>query len=547
MATEPATYATLHDYLLWLKANASTYQLDFFRWVLKGAGSVVLEAGPGSGKTWTIEHALPLIPETNGRGYPTSAQCFAFNSTIGAELKARVDALKARHSRAFAGFRAGTFHSVGFGAVCKHLGKRPSEVKTDAGKCRTICREWLGETDYGLYADFICKLVGFAKGQGVGCLEPDTDDAWYSMIHHHDLMLDSEDATEERAVDLARQLLRISNERAKGGTIDFDDQLYLVLLWKLRLWQNDWVFVDESQDTNPVRRAIAKLALRPGGRLVAVGDPRQAIYGVTGASADAMDLIRAEFNAQKMPLTVCYRCSAAVVEAVALVYPGCIEEAPGAKAGKVSNMLEADEALKLLTKDDAILCRNTAPLVSLAYAIMASGRGCRILGRDIGEGLIKLVEKMRARTIDGLVEKLGKYREREVGAHLAKGEEGKAEAVNDRCDCIDTIIANLDENSRTLPALKEKISGMFRDGNEDVLTLCTIHRSKGKEWPQVGIYRPELMPSKWARQEHQQVQERNLDWVARSRAMEHLMWIAELAAKKQRREEKKAAKLEEVL
>jgi len=82
----------------------------------------------------------------------------------------------------------------------------------------------------------------------------------------------------------ARSLIQASNESAKLGMLDFDDQLYLPLLWKLRLFQNDFVFIDEAQDTNPVRRALAKLALRPGGRLIAVGDPRQAIYGFTGAS-----------------------------------------------------------------------------------------------------------------------------------------------------------------------------------------------------------------------------------------------------------------------
>ena len=537
-------FANLNEYLLWLKGTGSKYQLDFFRWMMKGDGSAVLVAGPGSGKTWTIEHGLPLIPEMNKWGRPTSVQCFAFNSSIGAELKVRIDGLKAAHNRPFAGFRAGTFHSVGYGAVLKHLGMSPAQVKADPGKCRTICREWLGTYDYELYADFICKLVGFAKGQGVGCLVPDTDEVWYEMIAHHDLMLDSEEANEATAVEKARQLLRISNERAKGGMFDFDDQLYLVLLWKLRLWQNDWVFLDESQDTNPVRRAMAKLALRPGGRLVAVGDPRQGIYGFTGASADAMDLIKREFNAVEMPLTVCYRCDQAVVDAVAEVYPGCIEAAPGAKPGKLTDMVEVDEALKVLTNADAILCRNTAPLVALAYDILARGRGCRIMGRDIGEGLIKLIDKMRAKTIVGMLEKLEKWRQREVAAHTAKGEEGKAESINDRCECIETIVANLDENSRTLPALKTKITSMFSDGQTNVLTLGTIHKAKGKEWPQVGIYRPELMPSKWARQEHQQVQERNLDWVARSRAQHHLMWIAELQAKKQKREEKKAERME---
>lgn len=496
----------------------SPYQQAVFDFVTNGRGSAIVVAGPGSGKTKTIERCLPLIPER------AHVQMFAFNTTIGEELKARIEGLKAEFGRPFANVRAGTFHSVGFGAVAKALGKRPMEVNTDGGKLRRICREWLGEGEREMYGAFICKLVSLAKGQGVGCLVPDTDAIWYEMVAHHDLVLDHTDAEEERAVELARQLLRISNERAKQADIDFDDQLYLPLLWKLRLWQNDWVFVDEAQDTNPVRRAIAKLALRPGGRLVAVGDPRQAIYGFTGASADAMDLIKREFSCAELPLTVCYRCAPAVVASVAEVYPGCIEAAPDAAGGRVA-ALELDDALEQLGPKDAILCRNTAPVVALAYEIIASGRGCRILGRDIAEGLLNLIDSMKARGLDGLLEKLGKYEEREVAKHTARGEEGKAEGVKDRCDCIRTVAQHLHENDRTVPALKRRIEGMFQDGPAGVLTLCTIHKAKGKEWPRVAIYRPDLMPSKWARQEHQLVQERNLDWVARSRAQKELYFV----------------------
>jgi superfamily I DNA/RNA helicase len=73
------------------------------------------------------------------------------------------------------------------------------------------------------------------------------------------------------------------------------------------------------------------------------------------------------------------------------------------------------------------------------------------------------------------------------------------------------------------PALINKITELFEDKN-GVLTLCTAHKSKGREWPNVAILEPELMPGR-ARKEWQADQENNLIYVAITRAQERLIWI----------------------
>jgi len=40
----------------------------------------------------------------------------------------------------------------------------------------------------------------------------------------------------------------------------------------------------------------------------------------------------------------------------------------------------------------AILCRNTAPLISFAFSLLRRDVGCRVLGREIGQGLIALIK-----------------------------------------------------------------------------------------------------------------------------------------------------------
>lgn len=474
------------DYLHPL-ASPSSYQQEIFDRIASGRGSMVVKAVAGSGKTTTVVHSLRHVP--------------------GIDLS-RV--------------RASTFHSVGFGAVAKKLGIPFEKIETSGNKMAKIAQDRLGDDDRDMYASFCCRLVGLAKGQGVGCLRPDEPGIWHEMIAHHDLYLEDEDASVDRAVEIARKMLSASNQLSLKGVIDFDDQLYLPLLWRLRLWQNDLVYVDEAQDTNPVRRAIAKLALKPGGRMVAVGDERQAIYGFTGASHDAMDLIKREFDCEELPLTVSYRCPASVGRKVTDLVP-YFEVSPSAIEGSVES-LPLQEALKTLGPHDAVLCRQTRPLFELAFHLIAKGVGCAILGRDIAKGLTDLIKKRKASGVPNLVAKLEAFRDREVGHFLAKGEEAKAEAITDRVGCVMTVIENLAEDERTVPKLIAKIEGMFTDGN-GVLLLSTVHKAKGREWKSVAILAPELMPSPWARQDWQALQEKNLIYVAWTRCMERLIFL----------------------
>ena len=216
-------------------------QQTFYDWMRYDHGSAILRAVAGSGKSTTIRQAQILIPENQ------SVLLLSFNADITRENKDKLAEIGNANGRQFARTRVSTFHSIGFGAVCKHMNWNPRNVKTDGSKCLKIARNWLGPELFEIYGAYIAKLVGLAKGEGIGALVPDTEDRWYNLINHHDLYLTVEEASEVEAVKLARELLQRSNAAAKDEAfIDFNDQLYLVCLWKLRLWQNDWVFIDES-------------------------------------------------------------------------------------------------------------------------------------------------------------------------------------------------------------------------------------------------------------------------------------------------------------
>ena len=518
--------ASQEGYTLLSGHPASPYQAAVFDHMRFGRGSIIIKAGAGSGKTTTFKNGLRYLPEK------AHVQLFAFGRDPAGQLKAAVGELEALGERSYRNVRAGTFHSVCMGAVRKFLNLPNAQVKVEDDKCRKILKARLcdtpeGEEAFAQYAPFVTALVGFAKGEGIGCLVPDTEERWWDLVEHHDLHLESTEAEPARGVAMARQLLGWSNEAAATGWLDFDDQLYCVVLWKLRLWQNDVVMIDEAQDTSAIRRAIARLALKPSGRLYAVGDEKQAIFGFAGASVDALDLVARDFGCRELPLMVSYRCARAIVERAQTWMPE-LEPAPNAPEGEVVDDLPLAETLARLTAKDAILCRQTAPLVSVAYGLIARGRPCQILGKEIGEGLVNLVEAQRARGIDRLVEKLENWRDREMARFIAKGNERRAEAVKDRVDCLLVIINALPETGRTIPALVAKISSMFSDNKDaGVLTLATVHKVKGLEYPTVAILRPDLMPSRAARLDWQYEQELNLCGVAATRAKTTLIYVRE--------------------
>ncbi len=500
-----------------LPTSWSAQQTAFIDWAVNGRGSCVLEAVAGSGKTTTV-----LGAATRMRG---SCAIIAFNKSISNEIVDKLVDLGVDWKKA----KGGTVHSFGFSTYRKQF----PNVKVDGNKVRRYVDELAEKNDpvFKYHGAKILKLVSLAKQAALGVLGSiDDDSLWHEIVEHHDLMGNDDDAPEGFAIsegaliDNARFILLTNNKQV--DVIDFDDMIYLPLLFKLRFWQYDNVFVDEAQDTNPARRALARAILKPGGRLIAVGDRHQGIYGFTGADNDALDLIKADFNAIEMPLTVSYRCPKAVVN-FARQWVSHIESHPDAPEGSVSGMDEIafHETAPTLAGESAVLCRVTKPLVRLAFALIRRKVACKVEGRDIGAGLKKLALRWKVQDIDGLDAKLTKYLDAETTKLLAKKQEAKLVQVEDAVGTLRVIMEQCRLHKLyALQDVVDYIDGLFEDDVRGVLTLSTIHKSKGREWRKVfWLNRSSTCPSPWARQKWQQDQEVNLMYVAATRSKDQLV------------------------
>lgn len=176
----------------------------------------------------------------------------------------------------------------------------------------------------------------------------------------------------------------------------------------------------------------------------------------------------------------------------------------------------------------AILCRNTAPLVSFAYSLLRRDVPCRVLGREIGAQLVAIVKKLRATDLKQLIDRLGEWKSRELSRCEATNT--SPERIFDQYECISFFVQDLDSDSQRPSDLIAKIELLFEEvkpgDNPAHVLLSTIHKAKGLEWPKVFILDfTKYQPSKFATSPWQKRQEKNLIYVAITRAMKTLVYI----------------------
>lgn len=499
--------------------NPSKYQQALFDEIQNGHGSIVVQAVAGSGKTSSIVHAVNLIPTNK------SVIMLAFNRDIAEVLRTKV-------TRANTDIM--TLNGCGHRAWMRAMGR----VELEAKKTDLIIRD-LKESDDATVREACtyqpatvrllvdkAKTVGLCpRIKGLGGLQEDTLANWESMVDYFGIDADGDIYG---AIIAARQVLERSVRMT--SVIDFSDQFFMPLIYNAEFKKYDVVMVDETQDVSNIQRECIVRMMHSKTRGIFVGDSKQSIYGFRGANPDSMDLLREQFQAKTLPLSITYRCSKAVVREAQKIVPA-IEPREDAPEGEVAAVEIKPQDLKTT---DMVLCRNNAPLIRFAYECIAARVGCVVKGRDIGTGLVALVDKLsRKRTLQivDFVDRVQKWLEAQCAKARAKDPDADVSAIQDKAECLYAVIDAA--MVKDTDSLKTQLYQIFGDPKSGILTLSTVHRSKGLEAENVYVLNAELLqPQKYDKKPWQVAQTHNLLYVCITRAKRGLYFFSREKNKK---------------
>jgi superfamily I DNA/RNA helicase len=487
--------------------------------------SLMVEAFAGCAKSTTLEMAAPQVR--------APALALAFNRSTAQELVKRLPS----------NFQAKTFNGLGHQAWARAV-PHVSRLRLETRKLGTLVTEVAKERDLNLSQEQWANLrdlvssamqAGITPGDQGDPLTLDREEIWRELVPELD------DDEFGFLYDSAREILARDIRLGREGTISFDDQVYLSATLGGKFSRFPVVFADEAQDLSPLNHHILRKVLTASGRLVAVGDSKQAIYAFRGADSKSMKNLR-ELRPEwhDLRLTLTFRCPKEIVKRQQEHAPG-FRAHPSNREGlfELFELFEEEtekggwgpqELLALREQGSTVvLCRNNGPLLSLAFKLIRAQVGVHVLGRELGKGLVNLSRKIakdddigRDR-LEGLITE---WADKEESKLRARGKEELVAGIADKRECLYAVLDSAEvRNAGELRAALEKL--FAKEAGQ--ITLSSIHKAKGLEWENVVHLDPWRIPSKFAIRaadagdDTQLRQEFNLRYVCETRSRNRLV------------------------
>ena len=330
-------------------------------------------------------------------------------------------------------------------------------------------------------------------------------------------------------------MLKAGNEMAQTqGIIDFVDMLYLPHLLNLEAKvQYGFVFVDECQDLSRAQIEIVQKYVKPTGRVLAVGDPYQSIYGFAGADSESFDRVMRMFNCKRLYLTDCFRCPTKAIEIAQTIR----EDIKGFKKepGLVT-ILKSHEVLRRLRPGDLVICRFRDPLRALAMKLVNRDIKVHMHPDEVEEFIgdykayFRPAELRKKLTEDNLEDFLASIEQRNIKRFYAEyyniDPAIKAVRINEATNLLQDSLwffrnKFIDWQLNTIDSILVRLKETLQHLGDDAIKISTIHRAKGLENERVFILEYNKLPVPRIRQWEIE-QERNLHYVAVTRPMSEL-------------------------
>ncbi|HTO56703.1 MAG TPA: UvrD-helicase domain-containing protein, partial [Pseudomonadales bacterium] len=270
-------------------------------------GNLLIVAGAGSGKTRVLVHRIAWLIEAEGIS-PNGVLAVTFTNKAAAEMRSRTEALLRMSGRAL---WVGTFHGIAHRLLRMHWreAKLPEnfQILDSDDQVRLIKRVMRAlDIDETRWPPRQAQwFVNGQKDEGKRAKEIVTGDDIFLVTHRRIYEAYEDLCFEGGLVDFAELLLR-------------SHQLWLESPELLGHYRNRFqhLLVDEFQDTNTIQYAWLRVLAGSTGRVMAVGDDDQSIYGWRGARIENIHRFRQDFrDVSVIRLEQNYRSTATILKA----------------------------------------------------------------------------------------------------------------------------------------------------------------------------------------------------------------------------------------
>lgn len=533
-------------------------QANIYDFVKNGAGNGIIDAVAGAGKTTTLMGCVDYLPKLQDVLY-----C-AFNTSIRKEIQ------KKFHSRGKS-VAVKTIHSLGF-----HIIRHSIKAQIVIDKYKTIMENHEFFESLMPEINGILNINHFLSVQEIRSLQKRTDleweeknalnesskfvgkieirlrdindkyrltlcentfEAYREMVDHFSIFEEDGCSDDELRLFMSahQKLLKEGNSiAASHGYIDFTDQLYLPYALNLSSKvQYGFVFVDECQDLSKAQLEVVKKYVRPGGRVLAVGDPYQSIYGFAGADSQSFWRVKDSFSCTPLSLTDCFRCPADVIKLAQTIR----EDINGFKTEQgIVAKIDNNEVMMNLRPGDLVLCRFRAPLLALAMKLVNKDIRVHLHPDEVQEFIgdykayfrpAELKKSITDETIDSFFEKIRERNEKKIIKDNANVDSIiRSFRIKEAMSLLDESLKffrkkYLDWQLNTIDSILVRLKETLSYLGDDAIKISTIHRAKGLENDRVFILEYNKLPVP-REQAWESEQERNLHYVAVTRPKKEL-------------------------
>ena len=542
----------------------STYQQDILDFFLNNPQSnMLVNALAGSGKSTT---ACMLSEHSK-----TSDIYIAFNASVVEEFKKKIKNPKTKvmtmHSLAYSIMLYNVEQeSKDSGEKPKGFGSQRSKrtVSLDNFKPHKILDEEITKR-YGRYIEFAKRV--FLKDNYVNlynlCRLTLTDMSSNKdvsrLIDDHVLFLYYGDEGYS-APDISEitSTLKILDTKSRQqfetqGVIDFTDMLWITFNklkydnWEVPYWAlYTNIYCDEVQDFSNIQLNFLKFIKRTKGRYVFIGDFHQAIYNFAGANAQAFNQIPKMFApVETFDLPICYRCAKSHLSRVNREYGIPILPCDDAPMGfvktidksKISEYAKAGDMVisrknKWIAEVVLDLARNGTPIFIEDKKMVAAIKRQILSSKCTSVGTL---EKFLQKVISNYNKKLFEIVSKNAreGGHEEEHLEAVAEA-NSKIDNTSFLLEILEgylENHASSDSVS-KFSNFIdkllnTTPSPNCVRLCSIHKAKGLEATNVFVLNEAKINYDFRNSKEQNIQEKNLSYIATTRAKEGLYLVKE--------------------